>query len=132
MALTEKQIAFIDSYCDCIEAGVTDKEAFHTAKQIAGYSENTQKRDIINDDVAEELRAYGNRRLVQMLPKALRKFDGLVDDPEQGGAPVLLNTLNSLFDRSGLIKKEAKEVTIKAPTGIVVMPSKTELDPESD
>ena len=130
MALTEKQTTFLDSFCDAIEAGVTEGEAFRTAKTIAGYSENTQKRDIISDEVADELRAYGNRRLVMTLPKALKKFDGLIDDPEQGGAPVLLNTLNSLFDRSGLIKKEAKEVTIKAPTGIVVMPGKVELDPE--
>lgn len=130
MAITSKQVQFVDAFIECIEAGVAEGEAFRTAKAIAGYADATQKRDIITDDVSEELRAYGNRRLVQLLPKALRKFDGLIDDPEQGGAPVLLNTLNSLFDRSGLIKKESKEVTIKAPTGIVVMPSKAELDPE--
>ena len=130
MALTDNQAKFVDTYCEAVLAGVTESEAYRVAKMEAGYSENTAKRDIYTDSVTEEIRNFGNRYLTEKMPKILKKFDSLLDDPEQGGAPVLLNTINSMLDRNGIIKKESKEVIIKAPTGIVVMPGKVALDPE--
>jgi hypothetical protein len=130
MALTEKQKIFVDVFCEAISAGVSDQEAFNTAKMNAGYADSTVKRDIFVDEVLTEVQAYYNRVMVSRLGKAFRGLDSLLDEPDQKGAAVLLATVNSVFDRGGLIKKESKEITVKSPTGIVVMPSKAELDPE--
>lgn len=130
MALTEKQLIYVDTYIDAIDAGFKPREAFKMAKEASGYSINTSKRDIINDEIIDEIRAHANRHMAMKIPEALNMFDTLLDDPTQDGAAVRLNALNSFFDRSGLIKKEAKEVTIKSPTGIVILPAKGVLDAE--
>lgn len=129
MSLTYKQTIFVDSYIDAIDAGFKPRIAFKMAKEAAGYSENTYKRDIINDEITTEILAHANRHMVMKIPEALNMFDSLLDDPTQDGAAIKLNALNSFFDRSGIIKKESKEVTIKSPTGIVFLPAKGDLDP---
>lgn len=131
MALTKLQTVYLDTFLEALDAGVAVAEAYRIAKLEAGYSENTAKRDILTDEMYSEIQTYYNRRMVTKLAKADKKIDSLLDDPEQGGAAVLLNVVNSVLDRGGVIKKESREITIKAPTGIVVMPGKAELDPES-
>jgi hypothetical protein len=128
--ITDKQTLFLDTFLEALEAGVSEAEAFRTAKQFAQYSDNTSKRDILTDDVYTEIQTYYNRKMVMKLSKADRKMDSLLDDPAQDGASVLLAAVNSVHDRGGVIKKESKEITIKAPTGVVFMPAKAELDAE--
>jgi hypothetical protein len=130
MALTDKGRLFVDAFCDAVDTGVAEKEAYALAREAAGYAETTSRRDILSEDVVSAIQAHYNSTMAMKLAKATAKMDSILDDPEQGGATVLLAAVNSVFDRGGLIKKESKEVTIKAPTGIVVMPSKAELDPE--
>lgn len=128
MALTDKQAKFVDAYCEAIEAGVKRTEATSFAKEQAGYSPTTVLRDIISDDMATEIMSYANRRLVMMLPTGIDKLESIIDDPTQEGAKVTLDAIGQLFDRGGIVKKESKEVTIKAPTGVVFLPAKVALD----
>lgn len=131
MALTAKQQAFLDLYCEAIESGtMTDKEARLHAKNTAGYSEYTTYADIINEDMVTAILAYANQRLVMGIPKAVKKLESVVDDPSQDAAKILLDAVGQWMDRGGIIKKESREVIIKAPTGIVVMPAKIALDSE--
>lgn len=131
MAITDKQTVFLDTFLEALEAGVAEAEAFRTAKQFAGYSDNTSKRDIFTDDVYTEIQSYYNRKMVMKLVTADTKLDSLLKDPSQDGASVLLAAVNSVQDRGGVIKKESKEILIKAPTGLVFMPAKAELDAEA-
>lgn len=130
MALNDKQVLFVEAYCDAVEGGVAMGEAFRLAKTIAGYSENTSKKDILSSDVVDEIIAFQNRNLVITLPKAVAKLHSLMDDPEQGGAAILLSTVNTVMDRGGLVKKEAKEINVKSDNAIIILPSKSTLDPE--
>lgn len=129
MSLNEKQQTFVNAFCEALDANVVYAEAFRTAKVFAGYAENTSKRDVLTDEMLQEIQAHYNRDMVVRLAKASKELEGLLDEPNQDGATVLLATVNSVLDRGGLIKKESKEITIKAPTGIVSMPPKGELDP---
>lgn len=131
MTLSAKQTTLIDTLLEAIEAGVSENEAWRTSKAIAGYSENTTKRDILTDEVVTEIQAYYNRKMVMRMAKADRKMDSLLDDPSQDGATILLGTVNSVYDRGGVLKKESKEIIVKSPTGLVFMPAKAELDPEA-
>lgn len=130
MALTDKAKIFVEAFCDAVDGGVKEAEAYRAAKNIAGYSENTSRADILSEEVILAIQAHYSHSMVLKLSQANAKMDSILEDPEQGGAAVLLQAVNSVFDRGGVIKKESKEVTIKAPTGIVVMPSKAPLDAE--
>lgn len=128
MALTEKQQKFVDAFCEAVDNGVKGREAQHQAKQLAGYAPTTALRDIVTEDMVTEMLSYANRRMVMGIPDAINKLEGIMHDPTQDGAKTLLDTISQWLDRSGVIKKESREVIIKAPTGIVVMPPKAELD----
>lgn len=130
MALNEKQQIFVEAFCEALDAGVAESEAWKTAKTFAQYSENTARKDIMTDEMATAIQLYYNQKMVIKLAKANNKIDSLLEEPDQDGAAVLLGTVNSVLDRGGVIKKESKEITIKAPTGIVSMPPKGQLDPE--
>lgn len=130
MALTSKQTAFADTYLELLDAEVVEAEAFRQAKSFAQYADTTVRSDILSDEMLTYIQAYYNRAMIIRMAKASRKMDDLLDEPDSKGAAVLLGTVNSVFDRGGVIKKESKEITVKAPTGVVAMPPKVELDPE--
>lgn len=131
MALTEKQMIFVDTYCDAIEAGVRPNAARTAAKREAGYSENTTYRDIITDDMVTEIRNYATRKLALGIPTAIAKLESVLEDPNQPGAKVSLDALGQLLDRAAVSKKESKEVTITDASAVVVLPAKALLDEES-
>lgn len=128
MALNDKQQVFVDNFCELLDAGVSESDAYAKAKELADYSVNTSRRSILSDDVVEAIRAHYNQKMVLRLSKASNGLDSLLDDPAQDGAAVLLGAVNTTFDRGGVIKKETKEVVIKAPTGVVVLPPKATPD----
>lgn len=128
MSLTDKQQKFVDTFLEFVESGITEKEARLMAKREAGYAETTLYRHIFVEEVKQAIIEGTNLRLVTLLPKAVNKIDSVLDNPEQGGAARLLEAAAQVLDRGGVVKKEAREVTIKAPTGIVIIPSKKPLD----
>lgn len=130
--LTEKQQKFVDVYIELLEAGENDGEARKVAREAAGYAPTTSMTHIISGEVQEYLIDWSNKRLALGLPKAINKLNFVIDNPEEKGNANLLAAINTWLDRGGVTKKESKEVTLKIPTGLVILPAKAPLDEQPD
>lgn len=128
LKLTDKQSKFLETFCDCVEDGVEEGEARRLAKEAAGYAQSTTFHHIMSDEMIDAMLHYANRRLALGIPKAIGKLNSVMDDPTQEGVSHILNAVASWLDRGGVTKKESKEITVKAPTGLVYLPPKAPLD----
>lgn len=126
--LTTRQQKFVDVYIELVEAGEHDRAARASAKEAAGYSPTTMMVDIISDVMQEYMIQWSNKRLALGLPKIINKLDFVIDNPEEKGNANLLAGINTWLDRGGVTKKESREVTLKVPNGLVILPAKAPLD----
>lgn len=113
--LTENQQKFLEVLFD--EAG-GDVVA---AKKLAGYSENTPTRLIVEslkDEIADATRSY----FARIAPKAAMAITGALSDPTELGIRDKMSAAKDLLDRAGLGKVEKVDVTSSG--GVFYLPPK--------
>jgi hypothetical protein len=113
--LTEMQQKFLEVLFD--EAG-GDVVA---AKKLAGYSDNTPTRlivDALKDEITEATRTYFSR----IAPKAAMAMTQALYDPTELGLRDKMSAAKDLLDRAGLGKTEKVDVTSSG--GVFYLPPK--------
>jgi hypothetical protein len=93
-----------------------------SAKKIAGYSENTPTRLIVEslkDEIAEATRSYFSRTA----PKAAMAMVSALSDPTELGIKDKMAAAKDLLDRAGLGKIEKVDVS-SSGGGIFYLPPK--------
>lgn len=93
-----------------------------SAKKIAGYSENTPTRLIVEslkDEIAEATRSYFSRTA----PKAAMAMVSALSDPTELGIKDKMAAAKDLLDRAGLGKVEKVDVS-SSGGGIFYLPPK--------
>ena len=113
--LTELQQKFLEVLFD--EAG-GDVVA---AKKLAGYSDNTPTRlivDALKEEITEATRTYFSR----IAPKAAMAMTQALYDPTELGIRDKMQAAKELLDRTGLVKTEKMQVEAKG--GVMLMPPK--------
>lgn len=113
--LTELQQKFLEVLFD--EAG-GDVVA---AKKLAGYSDNTPTRlivDALKDEITEATRTYFSR----IAPKAAMAMTQALYDPTELGLRDKMSAAKDLLDRAGLGKTEKVDVTSSG--GVFYLPPK--------
>ena len=114
--LTENQQRFLEVLFD--EAGGDVVRA----KQLAGYSDNTPTRLIVEalkDEIAEATRSY----FARIAPKAAMAMMGALNDPTELGIKDKMAAAKDLLDRAGLGKVEKVDVS-SSSGGIFYLPPK--------
>ena len=113
--LTEMQQKFLEVLFD--EAG-GDVVA---AKKLAGYSDNTPTRlivDALKDEITEATRTYFSR----IAPKAAMAMTQALYDPTELGLRDKMSAAKDLLDRAGLGKTEKVDITSSG--GVFYLPPK--------
>ena len=113
--LTPKQRMFLEVLFDQAKGSVL------TAKQMAGYSENTSTTEVIRsmkDEIADATKEY----LARVAPRAAYSMANVLDDPTELGIKEKIVAAKDLLDRTGHAKTEKMEVT--SPTGLFILPPK--------
>jgi hypothetical protein len=113
--LTENQQKFLEVLFEEAQGDVV------LAKQLAGYSDKTPTRLIIEslkDEIAEATRSY----FARSAPKAVMALAGALNDPTQLGLKEKMAAAKDLLDRAGLGKVEKMEVT--GSGGVFYLPPK--------
>lgn len=114
--LTENQQKFLEVLFDEAMGDVL------TAKRIAGYSDNTPTRLIVEalkDEIAEASRTH----FARLAPKAIMAMGNVLDDPTQLGVRDKMTAAKDLLDRAGLGKVDKVDVT-SSSGGIFYLPPK--------
>tara|TARA_R110002153_G_scaffold63216_5_gene169730 strand:- start:3403 stop:3774 length:372 start_codon:yes stop_codon:yes gene_type:complete len=115
-SLTENQQKFLEVLFDDAGGDVV------LAKRLAGYSENTPTRLIVEalkDEIAEATRSYFSRSA----PKAVMALVGALSDPTELGIKEKMAAAKDLLDRAGLGKVDKVDVTSNGG-GIFYLPPK--------
>ena len=113
--LTENQIKFLEVLFD--EAGGDVVKA----KKLAGYSENTPTRlivDSLKDEIFEGTKTYMSR----IGPKAAVAFGQALMDPTELGVKEKMQAAKEILDRAGVVKTERVEV--QSSGGLFILPPK--------
>lgn len=113
--LTENQQKFLEVLFD--EAGGDVVEA----KKLAGYSDNTPTRlivDALKDEIFEATKTYMSR----IGPKAAVAFGSALMDPTQLGVKEKMLAAKEILDRAGVVKTERVEV--QSSGGLFILPPK--------
>ena len=113
--LTPKQRVFLEVLFDQAKGSVL------TAKQMAGYSENTSTTEVIRsmkDEIADATKEY----LARVAPKAAYSMANVLDDPTELGIKEKIVAAKDLLDRTGHAKTERMEVS--SSTGLFILPPK--------
>ena len=124
---TDKKQKFVEAFADARENGVPEKEALQLALLEAGYSETT-RLSVVLKGLGDEFIQYGDMKLKLKIPTAVNAIESVFDNPDDRGNPNRLAAAASVLDRAGVLKKEAKEVTVQMPSGIAFMPAKVPVD----
>ena len=114
--LTENQQKFLEVLFDEAGGDVV------LAKKIAGYSENTPTRLIVEalkDEIADATRTHFSRSA----PKAVMALVGALSDPTELGIKEKMAAAKDLLDRAGLGKVDKVDVTSNGG-GIFYLPPK--------
>jgi hypothetical protein len=115
--LTEQQKIFLDQLFGDADGN------FRVAMRAAGYSDNTTRAEIIKT-LGEEIVSMANGALALQAPKAVRKFEYVLDNPNAPGNPNLLKAAAEILNRVG-VQKAAGSVDLKVPSGgLVILPAK--------
>tara|TARA_R110001606_G_scaffold16155_3_gene65470 strand:+ start:2577 stop:2948 length:372 start_codon:yes stop_codon:yes gene_type:complete len=115
-SLTENQQKFLEVLFDDAGGDVV------LAKRLAGYSENTPTRLIVEalkDEIADATRSYFSRSA----PKAVMALVGALSDPTELGIKEKMAAAKDLLDRAGLGKVDKVDVTSNGG-GIFYLPPK--------
>lgn len=114
--LTENQQKFLEVLFDEAGGDVV------LAKKLAGYSENTPTRLIVEslkDEIADATRTY----FARIAPRAAMAMSGALIDPTELGIKEKMLAAKDLLDRAGLGKVEKVDVS-SSNGGIFYLPSK--------
>ena len=114
--LTENQQKFLEVLFDEAGGDVV------LAKKIAGYSENTPTRLIVEalkDEIADATRTHFSRSA----PKAVMALVGALSDPTELGIKEKMAAAKDLLDRAGLGKVDKVDVS-SSSGGVFILPSK--------
>ena len=114
--LTENQQKFLEVLFDEAAGDVV------LAKKIAGYSENTPTRLIVEalkDEIADATRTHFSRSA----PKAVMALVGALSDPTELGIKEKMVAAKDLLDRAGLGKVDKVDVS-SSSGGVFILPSK--------
>jgi len=113
--LTEMQQKFLEVLFDGANGDVVQ------AKKLAGYSDNTPTRlivDALKDEITEATRTYFSR----IAPKAAMAMSQALYDPTELGLRDKMSAAKDLLDRAGLGKTEKVDVTSSG--GVFYLPPK--------
>lgn len=113
---TEQQEMFLSALIPC-------KGNIRQAMTIAGYSEGTPERYIINL-LHEEIVEIANKLLAGNAIKAASSLSEVLDEPEKLGNANKINAAKEILDRSGVIKKTSDEVKVSVGGGLLILPAK--------
>ena len=114
--LTENQQKFLEVLFDEAAGDVV------LAKKIAGYSENTPTRLIVEalkDEIADATRTHFSRSA----PKAVMALVGALSDPTELGIKEKMAAAKDLLDRAGLGNVDKVDVS-SSSGGVFILPSK--------
>lgn len=120
--LTENQIKFLEVLFDEAEGDVVK------AKKLAGYSENTPTRlivDALKDEIFDATKTYMSR----IGPKAAVAFGSALMDPTQLGVKEKMHAAKEVLDRAGVVKTE--RVQVESSGGLFILPPKDQADDAS-
>lgn len=120
--LTENQQKFLEVLFD--EAGGDVVKA----KKLAGYSDNTPTRlivDALKDEIFEGTKTYMSR----IGPKAAVAFGQALVDPTELGVKEKMQAAKEILDRAGVVKTERVEV--QSSGGLFILPSKDSDDTDN-
>ena len=120
--LTENQQKFLEVLFD--EAGGDVVQA----KKLAGYSDNTPTRlivDALKDEIFDATKTYMSR----IGPKAAVAFGSALMDPTQLGVKEKMQAAKEVLDRAGVVKTERMEV--QASGGLFILPPKDSDDTDN-
>lgn len=121
--LSDKEQAFLDALFG--EA----KGNPHLAKKMAGYSENTKTRQIVNA-LSDEIAAGTREFIAQSAPEAIASIVGILGDPTALGNKDKLAAAKDILDRGGF--KEADKLEVKTDGPLFILPAKGQLDEIED
>jgi hypothetical protein len=98
---------------------------WRNAMRLAGYSDATSISEAM-EPIKEEVINQANSYLASLAPKAVRKMDKMLDDPNTPGAPNLMRVVESILNRVGLSeKKTGDDINLKVPSGgLFILPAK--------
>ena len=114
--LNEKQQKFLEVLFDEAKGDIL------LAKKLAGYSENTPTRNIVDtlkDEIAEATRSY----FARIAPKAVMAMGAALTDPTELGIRDKMTAAKDLLDRAGFGKVERMDVT-SSSGGVFILPAK--------
>jgi len=120
--LTENQQKFLEVLFD--EAGGDVVKA----KKLAGYSDNTPTRlivDALKDEIFDATKTYMSR----IGPKAAVAFGQALVDPTELGVKEKMQAAKEILDRAGVVKTERMEV--QASGGLFILPPKDSDDTDN-
>jgi len=120
--LTENQQKFLEVLFDEAQGDVV------LAKKLAGYSENTPTRlivDALKDEIFDATKTYMSR----IGPKAAVAFGNALMDPTQLGVKEKMIAAKEILDRAGVVKTE--RVQVESSGGLFILPPKDNSDDAS-
>jgi|TARA_R110000803_G_C11947027_1_gene317232 hypothetical protein len=92
------------------------------AKKLAGYSDNTPTRDIMNS-IKEEIIEATQLYVAFNAPRAAMAVVQGIMDPTELGIKEKLNAAKDLLDRAGVVKTE--KLHIETSSGVMILPPKS-------
>tara|TARA_E500000318_G_scaffold1646_1_gene2131 strand:- start:12820 stop:13188 length:369 start_codon:yes stop_codon:yes gene_type:complete len=113
--LTENQQRFMEVLFEEASGDVV------RAKKLAGYSENTPTRMIVEslkDEIFDATKTYMSR----LGPKAAFAYSSALDDPTQLGIKEKMIAAGQVLDRAGVVKTE--RVSVESSNGLFILPPK--------
>jgi hypothetical protein len=113
--LTENQQRFMEVLFEEASGDVV------RAKKLAGYSENTPTRMIVEslkDEIFDATKTYMSR----LGPKAACAYSSALDDPTQLGIKEKMVAAGQVLDRAGVVKTE--RVSVESSGGLFILPPK--------
>jgi len=113
--LTEQQAKFIEVLF--AEAGGDPVKA----KKMAGYSDNSSTKEIM-DSIKEEVIQATQLYVAVNAPRAAMAVVSGIVDPTELGIKEKLNAAKDLLDRAGVVKTE--KMQIEASNGVMILPPK--------
>ena len=117
--LTERQQKFIDALFSEANGSIKD------AKDIAGYSPNTNNNEIIKpikDEILEATQMF----MASNAPRAAMAMVGGIVDPTELGIRDKMSAAKDLLDRAGLVKTEKMQV--ENTGGVMLLPPKNDTE----
>lgn len=113
--LTDKQKKFLSVLFEEAEGNVT------RAKQLAGYSENTATREVV-ESLEEEIQDATKKFIKNSATKAAYSMQQVMKDPTALGNKDLMTAAKDILDRAGY--KPTDKVEVSAPNPIFILPEK--------